>query len=300
MYNLNSGDYMRFFIYSLFTLLTVATLPVQANTDELKAVEATKIDKPLFNPFVERYILDDLKQLRQEQHVLREEMIAKMAESKLDSADRAIRYTADTTNNIFYIITAAASIFVLFGWRSIKEMRDNIRSITQQKVEELTLKYEQRLNTLENTIKKRSDQIVENQKEISDTNLIHSLWMRAGLEKSDQEKLKIYDQILEINSNDIEALTYKADTLLDMGEDSWALSLATQALEENNEHALAYWQSACAKAKLNQPGEAVADIQKALEFSSSLKEQLDSEPYFESLKDNDDFKVLMDTLNLNT
>ena len=293
---------MRYFTCLVVLFLSGALFAQVPTADpvELEQVqsEQVKIEKPLFKPFIERYILDDLKQLRQDHHALRAEVIDKVAIAKLDAADRAIRYIADTTNNIFYIITAAASILVLLGWRSIKEMRDNIESITEQKVEELTLKYEERLNALENTIKKRSDQIVAAQKEISDTNLIHSLWMRAGLEKSDQEKLHIYDQILEINSNDIEALTYKADTLLDMGEDSWALSLAAQALDEDSTYALAYWQRACAKAKLNQPTDAVKDIQRALELSSSLKEELESEPYFASLKDHADYTALIDTLDL--
>lgn len=293
---------MRYFIF-LYALLLSSSLFAQTPSIESIEVEQVnteqlKLEKPLFKPFIERYILDDLKQLRQEQHALRAEVIDKVALAKLDAADRAIRYTADTTNNIFYIITAAASILVLLGWRSIKEMRDNIESITEQKVEELTLKYEERLNVLENTIKKRSDQIVAAQKEISDTNLIHSLWMRSGLEKSDQEKLHIYDQILEINSNDIEALTYKADTLLDMGEDSWALSLAAQALDEDSTYALAYWQRACAKAKLNQPTDAVKDIQRALELSSSLREELESEPYFDSLNEHSDYIALIESLDL--
>jgi len=51
-------------------------------------------------------------------------------------------------------------------------------------------------------------------------------------------------------------MTYKADTLLDMGESTWAMSLTTQAIEHDHEYALAYWQSACAKAEMNQPEDA--------------------------------------------
>ena len=113
--------------------------------------------------------------------------------------------------------------------------------------------------------------------------------MRASLEKSEQEKIKIYDQILEINDSDIEALTYKADVLIDMDEISWALSLTNEALEHAHKYALAYWQRACCNAKLGQEDEAIEDIIKALELSNSLKEELSNEPNFKKLEDNPAF-----------
>lgn len=250
------------------------------------------INKPLFKPFIERYVLDELKLLRLEQSAIRIELTEKVAHARLDSSDRAIRYTADTTNNIFYIITASATLLVLLGWKSIRDLKKNIASTTTKKVEELTAEYESRLNTLESTIKERSEQIIATQKKMSDHNLIHSLWMRAGLEKSDQEKIKIYDQILEINASDIEALTYKADVLLDMDEISWALSLTNEALDQDDQYALAYWQRACCHSKLEQEDDAIEDIVKALELSSYLKNELSNEPNFINLQNNPTFLSL--------
>jgi tetratricopeptide (TPR) repeat protein len=252
-----------------------------------------EIDKPLYSPFIERYMLDELKQLRQDQQAMKAEFTEKVVNARLDVADRAIRYTADTTNTIFYIITAAASIFVFLGWKSVKDIKDAIESTIAKRVDELTLEYEERLDKLEATIKERSNQIVATQKKISDSNAIHSLWMRAGLEKSDAEKINIYDQILEISPQDVEALTYKADTLLDMDEDSWALSLANQAVECDSAYALAYWQRGCAKAKLGQHDDAIEDIKTALSLSSTLKEELVGESYFENLKENEGFQELI-------
>lgn len=266
----------------------------QLHAAESNQTEEETITAPLYKPLIERYILDELKQLRQDHQTLRVEVAEKVTAAKLESSDRAIRYTADTTNNIFYIITAAASILVLIGWKSLNDIRDNVRSTTEKRVEELTAVYEDRLNALEAALKERSDQIVAAQQDISDNTLIHSLWMRAGLEKNEQEKLKIYDQILEIKPDDVEALTYKADTLLDINEDSWALSLVEKALEIDSEYAMAYWQKACAEAKLDLFGEALADIHKALELSAAMKEKLSSESNFEKLKHHREFMDLID------
>lgn len=272
----------------------------QAHAHSPATAEQEQIKQPLYKPFIERYILDELKQLRQDQQAMKAEVTERVAAAKLEASDRAIRYTADTTNNIFYIITAAASLLVLLGWKSLKDIKDNVESITEKRVEALTVEYEKRLNIIEVALKERSEQIVAAQQDISDNTLIHSLWMRAGLEKSEHEKIQIYDQILEVKPNDVEALTYKADTLLDLDEDSWALSLVNQALENDSEYAMAYWQKACAQAKLEHYGEAISNIQKALELSKALQEELLTESYFENLKDHPDFTVLTDSINSST
>ncbi|MDO6427435.1 tetratricopeptide repeat protein [Thalassotalea sp. 1_MG-2023] len=276
-------------IFILSFLLTSSALAQETETIDKKVNE---LEQPLYSPFIERYMLDELKSLRQEQQALKAEMIDKVANAKLESSDRALRYTADTTNNIFYIITAAASILVLLGWKSINDIKVHMESSTTKRIEKLTLEYEKRLNALEDTIKERSNQIVTAQKELSDSNLVHSLWMRAGLEKSDQEKMNIYDQILELSPHDVEALTYKADILLDMNDDSWAISLVNQALDIDSEYAFAYWQRACAKAKLEQKNEAIEDIKQAIDLSPPLREELMGEMYFESLKDDEAFIAL--------
>lgn len=278
----------------LFLIIICSGLfQVHASTTEAEAIK-----EPLYKPFIERYILDELKQLRQDQQAMKAEVTEKVVAAKLEASDRAIRYTTDTTNNIFYIITATASLLVLVGWKSLRDIKENVELITGKRVEELTAEYENRLNNMEAALKKRSEQIVAAQQDISNSTLVHSLWMRAGLEINDQEKIKIYDQILEIYPGDVEALTYKADTLLDIGEDSRALSLVNQALQNDSEYAMAYWQKACAEAKLDLVNEALADIKKALELSAALKDELASESNFEKLRDCQEFNVLTGDLDL--
>jgi len=281
-----------FIVKNIFIILIIT---LSSSNINLYAEE--KIEEPLYKPFIERYILDELKQLRKDQLTLRVEVIDKVADAKLDSSDRVIRYTADTTNIIFYIITAAASVLVFLGWKSLRDIKDNIESITSEKLSTLTKEYENRLNEIEDKLKNRSEQIIATQEEVSNSNLIHSLWMRAGLEKSNQEKVNIYDHILDIKPDDTEALTYKADALLDLGEIKWALSLSNQAIEHDEKYALAYWQRACAKAMLEQESEALEDIKMAINLTETLKDEIPNEIYFEKLKSNHDFKALMEEIH---
>lgn len=277
----------------LILIITLSGLSINLYAQEVIEQPEETLTEPLFKPFIERYILDELKQLRMEQSTLRVEVSQKVADAKLDSSDRVIRYTADTTNIIFYIITAAASVLVFLGWKSLRDIKDNIESITSEKLSILTNEYENRLNELESKLKNRSEQIIATQEEVSNSNLIHSLWMRAGLEKSEQEKINIYDHILEIKPDDTEALTYKADSLLDLGEVKWALSLSDQAIENDGTYALAYWQRACAKALLEQEDEALADIQVAISLTESLKDEIKNEVYFDKLRSNHMFQTLI-------
>ncbi|WP_257294754.1 tetratricopeptide repeat protein [Endozoicomonas sp. YOMI1] len=266
---------------------------VMLNFSSVKAQTTAEIDEPLYKPFIERYILDELKNLRQDQQFMRAELTNKVAEARLDASDRAVRYTTDTVNNIFFIITAAASILVLLGWRSLREVRETIKAQVESQVSQMTLEYEKRLNELEKKLVVRSEQIISAQEKISQTNQVHSLWMRAGLETNLHEQINIYDQILEINPDDVEALTYKADSLLDLGEARWALSLTNQAIDHDHQYALAYWQRACAEAALGQHDEAVRDLETAIQQSAALKDEVVSEKAFEVLHGHLSFKKLL-------
>ncbi|WP_338730907.1 tetratricopeptide repeat protein [Mangrovimonas cancribranchiae] len=259
----------------------------------IQQVQVDSLEQPLYKPFIERYILDEIKSLRQENQKLRAQVTEQVAEAKLESSDRAINYTTSTVNNIFYIITAAASLLVLLGWRSLNDIKKSIKIDTAKKIQTLTGDYEKRLQQIEKKLVERSKIIIETQQEISNTNSIHSLWMRAGLEKSEEEKISIYDEILDINPNDIEAMTYKADALLEIGEIRWALNLLNTAIDNDSDYSLAYWQRACTYALLDKPDEAVRDIEISLQLSDTLTEELLNEKHFDNLRNNKKFQSLI-------
>lgn len=266
-------------------------LPITLVSKETAKQDSIK--QPLYRPLIERYILDEVKSLREENQSMKAHVTKQIAEARLESSDRAVDYTTSTINNIFYIITAAASLLVLLGWRSLNDIKKSLKIDMAKKIETLTSDYESRLQQIEVKMTERSKVIIETQKNITDTNSIHSLWMRAGLEKGDEDKISVYDEILSIKPDDIEAMTYKADALLEIGEVRWALDLANKAIELDNEYALAYWQRAGAYSKLDKPAEALKDIKTAIELSDTLEEELLNEKHFENLHANRSFKNLI-------
>lgn len=275
----------------LFLAILLFTVP--ATLFPQNTVKVDSLEQPLYRPLIERYILDEIKSLRQENQSLKAEVTKQIAEAKLESSDRSIDYTTSTINNIFYIITAAASLLVLLGWRSLNDIKKSLKIDMAKKIQTLTSDYESRLQQIEEKMTERSKVIIETQKNITDTNSIHSLWMRVGLEKSEEDKISVYDEILDIKPDDIEAMTYKADALLEIGEVRWALNLSNNAIELDNEYSLAYWQRACAYSKLDKQTEALRDIKRALELSDTLEDELLNEKHFENLHDNKLFKMLI-------
>jgi tetratricopeptide (TPR) repeat protein len=277
---------MKFLISLLFLMLSSS---IFANN-----ISNLNTKKQLQEPLIERYILDELKQIRIDNQQIKVDVAEKIAASKIITNDRAIEYTTNTLNSIFYIVTIAASFLVILGWRSLSDVKNTVDNLVSKKVGEITDKYEQRLDEMEVKIKSRSNEIIANQEEISNTNLVHSLWMRAGLEKSNREKLKIYDQILEIKPNDVEVMTYKADVLLDIDKVDEALKLSNLAIDNNDDYALAYWQRACAYASLSRFDEAIEDIKKSINISTPLKNKITEEVHFENLKNIDEFINLVE------
>ncbi|KTF08620.1 tetratricopeptide repeat protein [Pseudoalteromonas sp. 10-33] len=291
---------MRYYFYLLcicFTLFLASANAAEQQTEapskqqEQQALEQLK--EPMYKPLMERYILDELKAVRQDQQQLREDVTKQVTHAQLDTADRALTYTTDTINNVFFIITATASILVLVGWNSLRDVKNKVEDIVNTRVSVITDEYEDRLKILEEKLRVRSEEILSNQERISITNEVHSLWMRANLESDYANKIEIFDEILKRKPEDVEAIAYKADALLEINQTAKAIDLCNQAIDIDSDYGYAYWQRACAFALIHEHADALADIKMALEYSPNLRNELLHESAFASLHDNNSFNTIV-------
>jgi len=291
---------MRYYLSVLFVYLTL--LSGMVNSAEKQPASPTaqqeqqalqQLKEPMYKPLMERYILDELKAVRQDQQRLREDVTKQVTHAQLDTADRALTYTTDTINNVFFIITATASILVLVGWNSLRDVKNKVEDIVNTRVSVITDEYEDRLKILEEKLRVRSEEILSNQERISVTNEVHSLWMRANLESDFANKIEIFDEILKRKPEDVEAIAYKADALLEINETAQAIELCNQAIDIDSVYGYAYWQRACAYALTHKHADALADIKMALEYSPNLRNELLHESAFASLHDNDSFNTIV-------
>ncbi len=272
--------------YLLIVLFSFVSLFAQVDEQKIQN-RLDKVDKPLYNPFVENYILNELKQLRDENRDLKVDLHETLAKKEVEISNNAIGYATSTINNMFYILAAATSLLVILGWTSIRDMNTKIESIIENKVSTVINEYESRMHTIEKDLAQRSRQVLQNQKDIEETNTIHSLWMRASQETTLNGKIELYDEILRIRPDDIEAFVYKADAVLDLGEANWALNLTNKALEIEEGFSSALYQRAKVYSVLGFIDNAVEDLEKALELNEQYIFEIRNEDEFQEILTNE-------------
>ena len=281
----------------LFILLSCLVVCSAGNSyaEEPKSITATvdELQQPLYNPFVERYVLDELKQLRIEQAATKNELLQQIFDREHHSVDRAVTYATDTVTYFFYLIAAASSILVLIGWTSVRDIKERVHSVADQQITKRVDEYELRLESIEKQLTQKTKHIEENRDEIGLTQEIQSLWLRAQQESSPANKIEIYDQILKIRHDDFEALTYKADAVLELNEPQWAINLCLQALKIDPQDGHAFYQLACGYVALEQYDEAVVYLRKALKCSESYRQKIMEDDALGALSDYPLFKELM-------
>jgi tetratricopeptide (TPR) repeat protein len=282
----------------LLFLLVCGPVGAQQNRAEEPAegpVESqSEIEKgPVISQFRENWILGELRSLRQDMMEYRNEMNRIVTDRELEVADKAMGYATNTVTYFFYLIAGAASILALVGWSTIRDLKDNIRVYAEKEMSRLTVEYESRLADLEQELRRKSRTITENQEEIERTNEIHSLWPKATKETSYKEKIELYDRILELRPDDPEALAWKADAALELGEQRWALSLCDRVLEVDEDNAHALYQRACAWAGLGETENALRDLRQAVAISEALRQHARAEEMFVPLREMERFQELV-------
>lgn len=272
---------------------------IEAATEIEQAEQAIEtLAEPLYNPFVERYVLDELKSLRSEMASQKHELMQQIIDRELSSVDRGVTYATDTITYFFYLVAAASSILVIVGWTSIKDIKDRVHSFANQEITNLINEYESRLANIEKQLRLKSQDIEDNREEIEATREIHSLWLKAQQEQSPSGKIDIYDQILKLNANDVEALTYKADAVLELEEPQWALNLCNQALVIDDDNAHAYFQLACAYTSLGYYEEAARCVVQTYQSNENYREAILSEALLQPLNKVENLEELLATTAL--
>ncbi|MBY4677376.1 tetratricopeptide repeat protein [Marinobacterium arenosum] len=280
-----------------FCLLVQLAAPLRAEPAAEEAEAARRnveqLDQPLYSPFVERYVLDELKQLRVDLSAQKAELLQQIVDRELGSVDRAVTYATDTITYFFYLIAGASSILVLVGWTSIREIKERVHSLADEEISKLVSEYERRLHAIEQQLNQKTRHIEENREEIELTQEVQSLWLRAAQEHNPSGKLAIYDQILKLRRDDGEALTYKADAVLELGEPQWAASLCRQALTIDPDNVHAFYQLACACTAMEQCDEAVSHLVEVISRTESYRDDILKDPALMPLHGFAPFKELL-------
>ncbi|MDP5252945.1 MULTISPECIES: tetratricopeptide repeat protein [unclassified Vibrio] len=261
----------------------------------LSAQESTpyKSQDMLDKPLMERYIIDELKSLRTDQQDLERRLTVQFTNRELEVADKSLNYANVTVTYFFYIIAGVASLIALIGWQSLKEIKVRTREMAEQRLDRIAKEYEKKFVALERDLKRKTRTISDNNKEIEIINELHNLWLRAQSMQTPEQRVEVYDEILKLRPGDLEALTYKADAVMEMKEYHWALSLSNRVLDLDESNGPALYQRACAYSRLGAEEQAIEDLEKAIDASPSVRDLITEELDFESLHGNPRFEALL-------
>ncbi|WP_250656565.1 tetratricopeptide repeat protein [Alkalimarinus coralli] len=254
-----------------FLVLVATAISAEDRPDVL---EVKDLKNPMYTPFVELYVLEELKRLRIDMADQKHEMIQQIVDREHSSVDRAVTYATDTVTYFFYLIAGASSIMVLVGWNSLREIKDRVHSLADEEISKLVSEYENRLHAIEQQLNQKTRHIEENREEIELTQEVQSLWLRAGQDSNLSSRIETYDEILKLRSDDCEALTYKADSVLELNEPQWAANLCHQALKIDPENCHAFYQLGCAYTAMGQFDDAIKYLSEALERKDSYREEV--------------------------
>mgnify|MGYP000040051588 FL=1 len=282
-----------FIIVSLLYPIKAISNDAQA-TDKDAASHINQLKEPLYNPFIERYLVDEVKALRIDMHKLEVSLTKEVVDREIRTVDKVTSYATDTITYFFYLIAGVSSVLVMLGWTSIRDIKDKVHHLADAKVNAIVGSYEERLDQMEKALNKKSGGIQQAQKTLERHQEIHTLWLKAAQENSSNNKISIYDQILEIDPENVEALTYKADEALEINEPIWAINLCQNALKLDPENAHAFYQLAGAYSLLNKIPEALNYLEKNIQLSEGNIEQIKEDPVFKNLLDLPEFKNLLD------
>lgn len=228
----------------------------------------------MFTPFIELYVLEEMKQLRIDLENQKRELLQQVMDREHSAIDRAVSYSTNTVTYFFYLIAGASSVMLLVGWNSLREIKDRVHTLADEEISKLVSVYEDRLHAIEKQLSQKTQHIEENREEIELTQGIQSLWLRAAQETAEASKIEIYDEILKLRHDDCEALTYKADAVLELDEPQWAASLCHQALKIDPENSHAFYQLACAYTALKHYDDALKYLGEAISRKDRYREEV--------------------------
>ena len=80
--------------------------------------------------------------------------------------------------------------------------------------------------------------------------------------------------MLKLRADDCEALTFKADAVLELNEPQWAINLCQQALKIDADNSHAFYRLACAYTVMEQFEEAVLCFAEGLKRSDSYVDEI--------------------------
>jgi tetratricopeptide (TPR) repeat protein len=240
--------------------------------------------------WTQRFILSEMKELRTQLEATRRELNEELNKRELEAVDRALSYSGNTVNFLWLIMTMAVTGFWLVGWRTMKDVRENLTNnfeaqiqknvrVQQKRLEEFMQKFEQEQLS-------QSKEILETQELMQKKQEWAYYWSQFNREEDGVVRLELLEKIAWLNVEEDELIILIERALIYVSLGLWdkALETSDRWLELSSENTTLLYTKAESLVMLEESEEGLKVINNVLVVKPSMREEIMEDPTFENLR----------------
>jgi tetratricopeptide (TPR) repeat protein len=239
--------------------------------------------------WTQRFILTELKELRTQLESTRRELNEQLNARELASVDRALSYNANTVNFLWIIITIAVTGFGLVGWRTMKDVKENLSNNFEKEVQK-RIKLEQKklevfMEKFEVEQLQQSKVILQNQEFIQKKQEAGYIWSQYNREENPSSKLELLEKITWVGLEEDEILIYIERSWIYVELALWdkVVESTDKWLEISPDNTTLLYNKASALVMLEQTDDATKLLYNVIWVNPGMKEEILEDPMFENI-----------------
>ena len=211
--------------------------------EERQTLSGTELIIPEDINWTQRFILTEMKELRVDLEWLRRNIYNELNERELRTVDRALAYSGNTVNFLWLILTMAVTGFWLVGWKTMKDVRENLSKNFEKQVAKQVREQQKALETFMKNFQQEqlaeSQEILKNQEYILKRQEIGYYWSQYNREENTQKRLELLDKIdsFQLEENTILILIEKVAIFSELWLWDKVLEVSELWLEIDSENA---------------------------------------------------------------
>jgi len=240
--------------------------------------------------WTQRFILTELKELRIQLEATKRELNQELNERELATVDRALSYSWNTVNFLWLIITMAVTGFWLVGWRTMKDVRENLTTNfekeVQKRVKSEQKKLEEFMRKFEEDQLQQSQDILQNQEFIQKKQEAWYLWSQYNREENPSSKLDLLEKVSSIWLEEDEILIYSERSGIYVELALWdkVIEAADKGLEISSDNTTLLYNKASALVMLEESEEAAKVLTNIIWVNPGMKDEILEDPMFNSIQ----------------
>lgn len=239
--------------------------------------------------FTQRYIITEMKELRTDLESTKRMLNTELNTRELASIDRALAYSSNTVNFLWLILTMAVTGFWLVGWRTMKDVRENLTNNFEKEVQKRVSsehkKLEAFMKKLQDEQVKQSEDILKNQEFISKKQEAAYFWSQFNREDNLPAKLELLENILAVDISDDLIFIHqeRSSIYIELGLWDKAVESADKWLEIQSENSNILYNKAIAQVMLKNNSDAVKTLLNIIQIDPIQRATIDEDEYFKDI-----------------